>query len=73
MSNPEKKFEIALIMTFKIPSNMIKLGFFNFGVLNNLMSFFGLAMLGLIQDYNQGITKPNQAKPNPFMTIHRCF
>ena len=52
---------------------MIKLGFFNFGVLNNLMSFFGLAMLGLIQDYNQGITKPNQAKPNPFMTILRCL
>ena len=26
-------------------------------------SFFGVAMLGLVLDDNQSITKPNQAKP----------
>ena len=65
MSKSRKKVEIALIMTFKIPSKMIKLGFFNFGVLNILMIFFWFSHAridpGLQPRHYQ--TKSSQTKP----------
>ena len=36
-------------------------------------SFFGVAILWLVLDDNQSITKPNQAKPSLFGDIYRCF
>ena len=62
MATPKKLVEIALIMTFKIHLNLFKLEFFSFVVLDILTSFLGLTMEDLIQEHNQGITKPNQAK-----------
>jgi len=73
MATPKKLVEIALIMTFKIHLNLFKLEFFSFVVLDILTSFLGLTMEDLIQEHNQGITKPNQAKKSLFGAIYRCF
>ena len=72
MATPKKLVEIALIMTFKICLNLFKKEFFSFVVLDILTSFLGLTMEDLIQDHNQGITKPNQAK-KPFLGHLKVF
>ena len=60
----------------KYLSKCCKLGFFICLVFDILTIFLCLAMLGMIQDHNQGSTKPNQSKSSlyrPFLGVFDPF